>query len=154
MISGPAQTLHFRTSAYETVFRLPLCTLMGCCRGPSATAQKSAPSGLVAQKNVTVTVVDAHLDPPQPVSAIRVSLVYLDGSRPHHRLPQRNQSEGRAYLMVSADIAQRDDLRLEVQGNPKLVIFEPADGQLHGLASRRWSGDEREHRQLLLGDRG
>jgi hypothetical protein len=102
---------------------------LGCC-GVGAFAQK-----LVPQKSVTVTVVDAHVEPAAPVAAVTVSLSYLDGSTGVIDARDVTNPRGQAFLHVSPETAQRDDLRIEIRGNAKLVIFEPADGQLHGLAS-------------------
>lgn len=89
----------------------------------------------VAQKSVTVTVVDAHVAPALPVAALTVSLTYLDGSTRITDARDPTNPRGQAFLQVSADAAQRDDLRIVIGGDSTLVIFEPADGQLHGLGT-------------------
>ena len=68
------------------------------------------------------------------MAAVVVSLGYLDGSTIVTEAQRPTSPRGEAFLVVSSDTAQRDDLRISLK-NTQLVIFEPADGQLHGLGS-------------------
>jgi tetratricopeptide (TPR) repeat protein len=93
-----------------------------------AVAQKPAP-----QQNVTAVVVNALPQPPQPVKAVRVSLSYLESARLITDAQQVTNTQGQALLVVSGDVAQRGNLRIEITGASNLVIYEPADGQLSAL---------------------
>jgi hypothetical protein len=85
------------------------------------------------QQNVTVVVLNALPQPPEPVKAVRVSLNYLDSSVLVTDAQQVTNSEGKALLLVSPGVSQRGDLRIEVKGTSDLVIYQPADGQLAAL---------------------
>jgi tetratricopeptide (TPR) repeat protein len=102
----------------------------------AAVAQRAVPLKTVAQQRVTVIVTDAHIEPNKPIPAVTVSLTYLDGGTRITDARTATNPRGVAFLDVSSDIAQRDDLRLVVTGAEvkDLAVFEPADGQLHGLA--------------------
>jgi tetratricopeptide (TPR) repeat protein len=95
-----------------------------------ATAQKPSP-----MQNVTVVVVNAHVQPAQPVPTVRVSLSYVDNGIRVTQARDVTNPRGEAYLTVAKDAAQRGDLRLEISGVTDLVIYRPADGQLNGLPS-------------------
>jgi tetratricopeptide (TPR) repeat protein len=97
------------------------------CAGESAFAQKPA------EQNVTVTVVNASPQPPQPIASVRVSLGYLDTSALVTDAQQVTNSQGQALLLVSPGVAQRGNLRIAVTGAGDLVIYQPADGQLPTL---------------------
>jgi tetratricopeptide (TPR) repeat protein len=121
--------IHFeRQMISKACWVLPVVWL-ACCE-VGAFAQKQVP-----QKSVTVTVVDAHVDPALPVAAVTVSLSYLDGSTGVIDARDVTNPRGQAFLHVSPETEQRDDLRIEIRENSKLVIYEPPDGQLHGLGS-------------------
>jgi tetratricopeptide (TPR) repeat protein len=92
---------------------------------------------LVAQQQeVTVTVLNAANQPPQPVRAVRVSLSYLDSGTVVTDAQQVTNSDGEALLVVSSGVVQRGDLRMEITGATNLVIWRPADGQIPGLGRR------------------
>jgi tetratricopeptide (TPR) repeat protein len=96
-------------------------------------AQRSVPQKPAPQQTVSVVVVNAHYDPPQPVQAVRVSLSYVDGFSRISDARDVSNRNGEAWLQVSPDVSQRDDVRVEITGASDLVIYEPADGQLTGL---------------------
>ena len=104
-----------------------LVLLLAGCAGLSATAQNSA------QQNVTVIVLDALPQQPQPIKAVRVSLSYLDSSVLVTDAQQVTNTQGQALLLVSPGVAQRGNLRIGVTGASDLVIYQPADGQLPAL---------------------
>jgi hypothetical protein len=104
-------------------------TAAGLTASP-ASSQKAAP-----EQNVTVTVLNAQAEPPQPVKAVRVSLSYLGSGLRITDAQQVTNSQGEALLLVSAGVAEGADLRIEVAGATDLAIYEPADGQLPALAS-------------------
>ena len=93
-----------------------------------AFAQKPTP-----QQTMTVIVVNAHLQPSQPVQSLRVSLSYLDGASRITDAREVTNSHGQAFLQVSPDTAQRGDIRIEIAGANDLVIYQPADGQLSAV---------------------
>ncbi len=99
---------------------------VGCAAFP-ALAQNTP------QENVTVVLLNAHEQPPQPVKAVRVSLSYLDSSVLVTDAQQVTNSQGQALLLVSPGVSQRGDLRIVVTGASDLVIYQPADGQLPAL---------------------
>jgi len=99
---------------------------IGCCGIPAA-AQSPA------QQNVNVVVLNVLPQPPQPVKAVRVSLSYLDNSVSITDAQEVTNTQGQALLMVSPGVSQRGDLRVQVTGATGLVIYQPADGQLHAL---------------------
>jgi tetratricopeptide (TPR) repeat protein len=101
------------------------------CAALAAAGQKPAP-----QSEVTVFVVNALPQPPQPVSAVRVSLSYLESAVLVTGAQQVTNSQGQAPLVVSADAAERGDLRIGITGAGDLVIYEPADGQLPALPAK------------------
>ena len=96
----------------------------------SAFSQKPA-----AQQNLTVVVVNAHVQPSQPVQSLRVSLSYLDGDSRITDARDLTNSHGQALLHVSEDAAARGDIRIEITGATDLVIYQPADGQLSAVPS-------------------
>jgi tetratricopeptide (TPR) repeat protein len=96
----------------------------------SAFSQKQAP-----QQNMTVVVVNAHVQPSKPLQAVRVSLSYLDGASRITDARDLTNSHGEAVLHVSPDTAQRGDIRVEITGVTDLVIYQPADGQLSAVPS-------------------
>ena len=104
---------------------IPLILLGAACVALPARAQTPAP-----QQNVTVLVVNVVSQPPQPVKAVRVSLQYLDTGAPITAARQVTNSKGEAPLIVSADVAQRGRLRVQIDGAAGLAIYLPADGQL------------------------
>ena len=101
------------------------------CVGISTPAQQPA-----SLQNVTVVVVDAEVDPTQPVKAVRVSLDYLDSAVLITDAQDVTNSRGEALLAVTPDMIQRGDLRIEITGATGLVIYQPADGQLAALPSK------------------
>ena len=86
-----------------------------------------------AQRTVPVVLVNAQTDPAHPVSLVRVSLGYLDGSVLVTEARDVTNPKGQAWLDVSEDAAQRGGLRIGVTGATDLVIYQPADGQLPAL---------------------
>ncbi len=98
------------------------------CSASAAVAQK-----IPAQQNVAVVVVNADVQPAQPVPTVRVSLGYLDGSVQVTESRDVTNPKGQAWLEVSEDAAQRGGLRVEITGTSNLVIYQPADGQLPAL---------------------
>jgi len=98
------------------------------CAASAAVAQK-----IPAQQNVAVVVVNADVQPAQPVPTVRVSLGYLDGSVRVTESRDVTNPRGQAWLDVSEDAAQRGGLRVEIDGATNLVIYQPADGQLAAL---------------------
>jgi hypothetical protein len=94
------------------------------CAGLAAAAQGPAP-----QREITVIVID-KLPQPQPVRAVRVSLEYLDSGVKITEAQQVTNSQGEALLPVSAEVAQRANLRIEISGASGLAIYHPADGQI------------------------
>jgi tetratricopeptide (TPR) repeat protein len=86
-----------------------------------------------APHEMTVVVVNAHVDPTQPVQGVRVSLSFVAGSEKVVDARDATNRSGQALLLVSPEAAQRDDLRVEITGMNDLVVFQPADGQLSGL---------------------
>ena len=110
--------------------RVLLAVLLFClsCAASVAVAQKAP-----AQKTVSAVVVNAGLQPAQPVPTVRISLSYLDGSVRVTESRDVTNHNGQAWLDVSEDVAQRGGLRLEIGGASNLVIYQPADGQLTAL---------------------
>ncbi len=110
--------------------RLAVHILLGVgCAAFRALAQNTP------QQNVTVVLLNAHEQPPQPVKAVRVSLSYLDSSVLVTDAQQVTNSQGQALLLVSPGVSQRGDLRIVVTGASDLVIYQPADGQLPALSA-------------------
>jgi hypothetical protein len=72
---------------------------MGCA-ALAAAAQTPAP-----QLSVTVIVTNAIARPPPPVKAVRVSLSHLESSVQITEAQQVTNSQGRALLVVSGDVA-------------------------------------------------
>jgi tetratricopeptide (TPR) repeat protein len=108
--------------------RLAVLILLGMsCVGASSPAQTSN------QQNITVIVLNALPQPPQPVKAVRVSLSYLQSSVQVTDAQEVTNSQGQALLLVSPGVAQRGDLRIGITGADNLAIYQPADGQLNGL---------------------
>jgi tetratricopeptide (TPR) repeat protein len=86
------------------------------------------------KQNVTVEVVNAHLDPAQPVRGITVSLTYLENAKlMSSPVVDVTGSEGKALLRGSQKIAQHRDLCITVENSGGLVIYDPADGQLGAI---------------------
>ncbi len=77
-------------------------------------------------------VVNAHVDPSQPVAGVRVSLSFVTGAEKVVDARDATNRAGQALLLVSQEAAQRGDLRIEIGGVSDLVVYEPADGQLTG----------------------
>jgi hypothetical protein len=82
---------------------------------------------------MAVVVVDAHLQPAQPVQSIRVSLTYLNNAMLITASQDVTNRSGQVLLQVSPTAAQSGDLRIEITGASDLVVYQPADGQLAGL---------------------
>jgi tetratricopeptide (TPR) repeat protein len=78
-------------------------------------------------------VVNAHVDPAQPVEGARVTLSFVSGSEKVVTARDATNRAGQALLLVSQEATQRGDLRIEITGVSDLVIYEPADGQLAGV---------------------
>ena len=93
----------------------------------------AAAQNAAGPQDVTVVVVNALPQPPEPVKAARISLEYLDSGVTITDAQQVTNTEGQALLVVSGDAAQRSNLRLEITGARDLVLYEPADGQLPAL---------------------
>ncbi len=93
----------------------------------------AAPGRGAPPQDVTVLVVNAHLDPVQPVQRVRVSLMFLDGGTLITGVTDVTNSKGEALLQVSLEAAQRGGLRIDIDGANGLVVYQPADGQLDGL---------------------
>jgi len=110
---------------------LVLLLLCAGCVALSAAAQK-----LVPQQQVTVAAFNELPQPHQPAKAVRISLSYLDSGVTITDAQQVTNSQGQALLMVSADVAQRGSLRIEIAGAGDLVIYEPPDGQLPALPAK------------------
>ena len=101
---------------------LALCLLVPT---PWTKAQKnSSPTELI------VAVVNAHVEPSQPVEGVRVSLNFVAGSEKVVDARDATNRAGQALLFVSPEATQRGDLRVEVTGTSNLVIYQPADGQV------------------------
>ena len=94
---------------------------------PCATAQQTS-----TRMELTVVVVNAHVDPAQPVEGVRVSLSFVSGAERVSTNPGATNREGQALLYVLQDAAKRGDLRIEIGGISDLVVYEPADGQISG----------------------
>src|SRR5580658_7832356 len=76
-----------------------------------AHAQKSTP-----QQQLAVVVVKADVQPSQPVQSVRVSLSYIDGSSRITDARDVTNPKGQAWLLVSPDVIQRSDIRIEITG--------------------------------------
>jgi tetratricopeptide (TPR) repeat protein len=98
-----------------------------------APATWPAPPATASQRELTVVVVNAHTDPSQPVAGVRVSLTFVTGLEKVTDARDATNRSGEALLLVSAEAAQRGDLRIDIAGVNDLVVYEPADGQLNGL---------------------
>ena len=97
--------------------------------GHSAAVAQEAPG----QQTVAVVVINAAVQPVQPVPTVRVSLSYLDSAVRVTEARDVTNSKGQAWLDVSEEAAKRGGLCIEIEGASNLVIYEPADGQLPGL---------------------
>jgi hypothetical protein len=116
--------------------------------GAWAASHKTAP-----QQKMTVVVVNAHLDPAQPVRNVRVSLTYIDdSSTPITVSPEVTNREGAVALSIPLEAAQRGNLRIEITGAADLVVYQPADGQLGGLPAAVTIRLLPKGSLLLLGD--
>ncbi len=104
----------------RTWLELAVPLLLGCA-AVEATAQKPA-------REITV-VVNALPPPAKPVRAASVSLWYLDSGVKITEARQVTNSDGQAQIEVSADAAQRGDLRIDITGASGLAIYQPAGGQ-------------------------
>jgi hypothetical protein len=82
--------------------RVLLAVLLFClsCAASVAVAQKAP-----AQKTVSAVVVNAGLQPAQPVPTVRISLSYLDGSVRVTESRDVTNHNGQAWLDVSEDVA-------------------------------------------------
>jgi tetratricopeptide (TPR) repeat protein len=100
---------------------------MGCA------ALVAVAQSLTPQLRVTVIVTNAIAQPPQPIKAVRVSLSYLESAVLITDAQQVTNTQGQALLVVSGNVAQRGDLRMEITGANDLAIYQPADGQLAAL---------------------
>jgi hypothetical protein len=98
------------------------------CAQSAAIAQKTP-----AQQTVAVVVVNADVQPAQPVPTVRVSLGYLQGSVLVTEARDVTNPKGQAWLDVSEEAAQHGGLRIGVDGAANLVIYQPADGELIAL---------------------
>ncbi len=98
-----------------------------CVSSPalSVLAQKPPP------QQVTVVVVNALPQPPQPVKAVSVSVMFQNVTAGRGV----TNSQGQALLQVSTDTGQQGDPHLEILSAGDLVIFEPAGGELSGLTA-------------------
>lgn len=107
--------------------RSPVLLLLGllCAAAPSPAQQIS----------VTVIVVNAIAQPPQPVKAAHVSLTHLISTQIAVDAQGPTNPRGEAQLLLSQSAARNGDLRIVVSGTSNLVIYEPADGQLPNLKS-------------------
>jgi tetratricopeptide (TPR) repeat protein len=99
---------------------------MGC----AALAAQPAPP-----LSVTVIVVNANSQPPQPVKAAHVSLTHLVSAQLAVDAQGPTNPRGEAQLLISQSAAKNGDLRIVISGAGNLVIYEPADGQLPSLKS-------------------
>jgi len=106
-----------------------------CCLGfLLCVPLQAADADSTLKQNVTVEVVNAHLDPARPVQGITVSLTYLENAKLlSSPVVDVTSSEGKALLRVSQKIAHHRDLCLTVENTGGLVIFDPADGQLGAI---------------------
>ncbi|MGB9406435.1 MAG: hypothetical protein WCA89_02800, partial [Terracidiphilus sp.] len=93
----------------------------------------AAPASNAPQQQLPVVVVNAHVDPAQPVQGARVSLSFVSGSEKVVDARDATNRTGQALLLVSPEAAQRGSLRIEITGVNDLVVYTPADGQLTGL---------------------
>ena len=93
----------------------------------------AAPASNAPQQQLPVVVVNAHVDPAQPVQGARVSLSFVSGSERVVDARDATNRAGQALLLVSPEAAQRGSLRIEITAVNDLVVYTPADGQLTGL---------------------
>ncbi|MGB9407967.1 MAG: tetratricopeptide repeat protein, partial [Terracidiphilus sp.] len=110
--------------------KLQILTLSWCL---AALAAWAAPERNSPQQELAVVVVNAHADPAQPVQGVRVSLSFVSGSEKVVDARDATNRAGQALLLVSAEAAQRGNLRIEITGVTGLVVYTPADGQLIAL---------------------
>ena len=103
--------------------------LLSLSCAPGATVAQKTP----AQQTVAVVVVNADVQPAQPVPTVRVSLSYLDNAVLVTEARDVSNPKGQAWLEVSEDAAKRGGLRIEITGATNLMIYQPADGQLAAL---------------------
>ncbi len=89
-----------------------------------ALAQKPAP-----QQQVTVVVDDANSQPPQPVKAASVSVMFQQVTDARGV----TNSNGQVLLQVSPGAGQQSNLRVEISGAGNLVIYQPPEGALTAL---------------------
>jgi len=108
---------------------VPLLLSLGCAAF-AAVAQTPAPP-----LNVTVIVINAIAQPPQPVKAAHVSLTHLISAQLAVDAQGPTNPRGEAQLLISQSAAKNGDLRIVISGASNLVIYQPADGQLTSLKS-------------------
>ncbi len=107
--------------------RVILFLLLGSSVGARwALAQKPAP-----QQQVTVVVVNAMPQPPQPVKSVSVSVMSQNVTAARGV----TNSQGQALLQISSVSAQAGDLHLVITGAGDLLIYQPAGGELPGIAA-------------------
>jgi hypothetical protein len=85
-----------------------------------------------SQREMTVIVVNAYVNPAQPVHEVRVTISYLENGRlivPAKDVTNRN---GQVKLSLPAVAVQSGTLRIEIAGAGDLRVYQPADGQLSG----------------------
>jgi hypothetical protein len=87
-------------------------------------------------QGVTVTVVNAHVQPAVPVQNVCVSLSYLDGTTRITESRDVTNRQGEAWLQVLPEAQERGELRIEVAGAAGLVIYQPAEGLLSALPTK------------------
>jgi len=93
----------------------------------------AAPEENTHLQPMTVVVLDAHVQPAQPVQRVRVSLTYLADSKVITASQDVTNRSGQVLLHVSPDAGLSGDLRIEITGASDLVIYQPADGQMAGV---------------------
>jgi len=98
--------------------------LGGVCLQWPALAQNPPP-----QQQVTVVVDNANVQPPQPVKAVSVSVMFQDVTDARGV----TNSDGQVLLQISSGAAQQSNLRVEVSGAGDLVIYQPPEGALSAL---------------------
>jgi hypothetical protein len=87
-------------------------------------------------QGMTVAVVNAHIEPAQPVAGVRVALTYVDGSFVVTEARDVTNRLGEAWLLVSQEAQQRGGLSVEITGAAELVIYQPAGGVLPGVPEK------------------
>ncbi len=107
-------------------FPLPILVSLPVASGLvlPALAQKPAP-----QQPVTVVVDNANSQPPQPVKAASVSVMFQDVTDARGV----TNSNGQVLLQVSPGAGQQSNLRVQISGAGDLVIYQPPEGDLSSL---------------------